>query len=192
MRAAFSARAPETAPHLEALNVAFAAPQFEVAARKHVVAALLSDAGVEDVAPPTLCWARGTGAQGEPRSAGPARDWRLHCGEETLFAGGRAAWLLKARRRAFEGAVRVSPARACPRVFACGSEAEALQRLANAGVGPATATAQRYVSASAPATPMSHRPAVAAALAAAEAAAAEGDDRGGARARRVMRRLAAE
>ena len=152
MRAAFSARAPETAPHLEALNVAFAAPQFEVAARKHVVAALLSDAGVEDVAPPTLCWARGTGAQGEPRSAGPARDWRLHCGEETLFAGGRAAWLLKARRRAFEGAVRVSPARACPRVFACGSEAEALQRLANAGVGPATATAQRYVSASAPAT----------------------------------------
>ena len=46
--------------------------------------------------------------------------------------------------------------------------------------------------ASAPATPMSHRPAVAAALAAAEAAAAEGDDRGGARARRVMRRLAAE
>jgi hypothetical protein len=37
-------------------------------------------------------------------------------------------------------------------VFACGSEAEALQRLANAGVGPATATAQRYVSASAPAT----------------------------------------
>ena len=152
MRAAFSAHAPETAPHLEALNVAFAAPQFEVAARKHVVAALLSDAGVEDVAPPTLCWARGTGAQGEPRSAGPARDWRLHCGEETLFAGGRAAWLLKARRRAFEGAVRVSPARACPRVFACGSEAEALQRLANAGVGPATATAQRYVSASAPAT----------------------------------------
>ena len=152
MRAAFSARAPETAPHLEALNVAFAAPQFEVAARKHVVAALLSDAGVEDVAPPTLCWACGTGAQGEPRSAGPARDWRLHCGEETLFAGGRAAWLLKARRRAFEGAVRVSPARACPRVFACGSEAEALQRLANAGVGPATATAQRYVSASAPAT----------------------------------------
>ena len=152
MRAAFAARAPETAPHLEALNVAFAAPQFEVAARKHVVAALLSDAGVEDVAPPTLCWARGTGAQGEPRSAGPARDWRLHCGEETLFAGGRAAWLLKARRRAFEGAVRVSPARACPRVFACGSEAEALQRLANAGVGPATATAQRYVSASAPAT----------------------------------------
>ena len=132
--------------------MAFAAPQFEVAARKHVVAALLSDAGVEDVAPPTLCWARGTGAQGEPRSAGPARDWRLHCGEETLFAGGRAAWLLKARRRAFEGAVRVSPARACPRVFACGSEAEALQRLANAGVGPATATAQRYVSASAPAT----------------------------------------
>ena len=152
MRAAFSARAPETAPHLEALNVAFAAPQFEVAARKHVVAALLSDAGIEDVAPPTLCWARGTGAQGEPRSAGPARDWRLHCGEETFFAGGRAAWLLKARRRAFEGAVRVSPARACPRVFACGSEAEALQRLANAGVGPATATAQRYVSASAPAT----------------------------------------
>ena len=152
MRAAFSARAPETAPYLDALNVAFAAQQFEVAARKHVVAALLSDAGVEDVAPPTLCWARGTGAQGEPRSAGPARDWRLHCGEETLFAGGRAAWLLKARRRAFEGAVRVSPARACPRVFACGSEAEALQRLANAGVGPATATAQRYVSASAPAT----------------------------------------
>ena len=46
--------------------------------------------------------------------------------------------------------------------------------------------------ASAPATPMTHRPAVAAAMAAAEAAAAEGDDRGGARARRVMRRLAAE
>ena len=46
--------------------------------------------------------------------------------------------------------------------------------------------------ASAPATPMTHRPAVAAAMAAAEVAAAEGDDRGGARARRVMRRLAAE
>jgi hypothetical protein len=46
--------------------------------------------------------------------------------------------------------------------------------------------------ASAPATPMAHRPAVAAAMAAAEAAAAEGDERGGERARRVMRRLAAE
>ena len=46
--------------------------------------------------------------------------------------------------------------------------------------------------ASAPATPMTHRPAVAAAMAVAEAAAAEGDERGGARARRVMRRLAAE
>ena len=149
MRAAFAARAPETAPHLEALNVAFAAPQFEVAARKHVVAALLSDAGVENVAPPTLCWARGSGsgALGEPgASAGPGPETR-----ERLFAGGRAAWLLKARRRAFEGAVR-EPARACPRVFACGSEAEALERLASAGVGPATATAQRYVSASAPAT----------------------------------------
>ena len=149
MRAAFAARAPETAPHLEALNVAFAAPQFEVAARKHVVAALLSDAGVENVAPPTLCWTRGSGsgALGEPgASAGPGPETR-----ERLFAGGRAAWLLKARRRAFEGAVR-EPARACPRVFVCGSEAEALERLASAGVGPATATAQRYVSASAPAT----------------------------------------
>ena len=95
-----------------------------------------------------------------PRDWGPGRAalggtrarLELHCGEETLFAGGRAAWLPKARRRAFEGAVRVCRARACPRVFACGSEAEALQRLANAGVGPATATAQRYVSASAPAT----------------------------------------
>ena len=143
MRSAFAARAPETAPHLEALNVAFAAPQFEVAARKHVVAALLSDAGVENVAPPTLCW--------EPRPAGPGPGPETR---ERLFAGGqKRAWLLKARRRAFEGAVREPPpARACPRVFACGSEAEALERLASAGVGPATATAQRYVSASAPAT----------------------------------------
>ena len=46
--------------------------------------------------------------------------------------------------------------------------------------------------ASAPATPQCHRPAVAAAMAAAEAAVLEGDERGGERARRVMRRLANE
>ncbi len=46
--------------------------------------------------------------------------------------------------------------------------------------------------ASAPATPQYHRPAVAAAMAAAEAAVLEGDERGAERARRVMRRLANE
>ena len=143
MRVAFASRAPEMAAHLEALNVAFAAPQFEVAARKHVVATLLSDAGNENVAPPTLFWKDGRVEEAAGTHA------FAH-----LFAGERASWLLKARRRAFEGVVRAPPSECRPsgRVFACGSASEALERFAGAGVGPVTATAQRYVSAAAPAT----------------------------------------
>ena len=71
------------------------------------------------------------------------------------------------------------------------SAAEEL-RLAGARSASARDALVAHGTASAPATPMAHRPAVAAAMAAAEAAAAEGDERGGERARRVMRRLAAE
>ena len=71
------------------------------------------------------------------------------------------------------------------------SAAEEL-RLAAARSASARDALVAHGTASAPATPMAHRPAVAAAMAAAEAAAAEGDERGGERARRVMRRLAAE
>ena len=141
MRVAFASRAPEMVTHLEALNVAFAAPQFEVAARKRVVASLLSDAGNENVAPPTLFW-----TDGQVDDAAGTRAF-AH-----LFDGERASWLLKARRRAFEGVVRSPSGRREGRAFACESASEALERFRMAGVGPATAIAQRYVSASAPAT----------------------------------------
>ena len=141
MRVAFASRAPEMVAHLEALNVAFAAPQFEVAARKRVVASLLSDAGNENVAPPTLFW-----TDGQVDDAAGTRAF-TH-----LFDGERASWLLKARRRAFEGVVRSPSGRREGRAFACESASEALERFRLAGVGPATAIAQRYVSASAPAT----------------------------------------
>ena len=159
MRGAFATRALEVAAQLEALNVAFAAPQFEVAARKHVVATTLSDAGIEDVAPPTLCWTE----QKEARLSEGGRDFFASANAFETSERVSLFWLVKARRHAFEGFVTSRAAKkhslgggdfgpAPSRVFACGSASEALDRFARAGVGPATATAQRYVSASAPET----------------------------------------
>jgi hypothetical protein len=167
MRGAFATHAQEVAMQLEALNVAFAAPQFEVAARKHVVATTLSDAGVQDVAPPTLCWTEQKEALlclsegGTDASANASANAFTNAFETSERVG--SFWLVKARRHAFEGFVSSrtaekhspggrEPVRAPSRVFACGSASEALERFARAGVGPTTATAQRYVSASAPET----------------------------------------
>ena len=94
-------------------------------------------------------------------------------------------------RREGSAAPRFAPDGASTTVPVFQSAAEAL-RAAAVRSASAWDALVAHGTASAPATPAAHRPAVAAAMAAAEAAAAEGDDVGGARARCVMRRLAAE
>lgn len=124
-RDAFAKHPKELAGQIEALNVSFQAPQFEIAARKHVMAEMLSDAGCVDVAPQTLSF-----------SEKDENDWENN-----------SSWMLKAFRRAFEGDSSAQ------RVFNnVSSTTQVLDALNIANLSPETATMQRYVSKNSPKT----------------------------------------
>jgi hypothetical protein len=135
-RDAFVKHPIEIASQIEALNVSFQPPQFERAARKNVVAALLRDARCRDVAPCVVRFRNGAWANSTDVIASGVS----YASDETNESGGNHVWILKAFRHAFEGDKRA------PRVFKATSSAELSVALVTASARPETATVQRFVS----------------------------------------------